>query len=85
MGLGIALLVAGLCGHLFAAHAIGGYTKAYTDHILGFGLLTVVSALIIAALGWRFWKGRHDISVLILGALQAIVGLVIYINRFKVL
>jgi hypothetical protein len=66
------------------ACAIGGYYRAYADHIFGFVALTVVGALIIAALCWRFWKGKRDITVLILGALQAIIGLLIYLNRFKV-
>jgi len=82
--LGGALLVAGLLGHLFAARAIGGYYVAYRDHIFGFVLLTVVSGAIIAGLGWRFWKGRHDITLVTLGAVQAIIGLLIYINRFKI-
>jgi uncharacterized membrane protein (UPF0136 family) len=84
MWAGIVLLAAGLSGHLFAARAIGGYYVAYRDHIFGFVLLTVVTGAIIAALGWRFWRGRRDITVLILGVVQAIIGLVIYINRFKI-
>jgi hypothetical protein len=82
--LGIVLLVAGLCGHLFAARAIGGYYIAYRDHIFGFVILTAVAGVIIAALGWRFWKGRPDITVLILGLVQAIIGFVIYLNRFNI-
>jgi hypothetical protein len=84
MWLGIVLLAAGLSGHLFAARAIGGYYIAYRDHIVGFVGLTIISGLIIAVLGWRFWRGRRDITVLILGLVQAIVGLIIYINRFHV-
>ena len=84
MWLGIVLLAAGLSGHLFAARAIGGYYVAYRDHIFGFVLLTVVTGAIIAALGWRFWRGRHDISVLILGVVQVIFGVFIYINRFNI-
>ena len=82
--LGVILLVIGLSGHLLAARAIGGYYIAYRDHIAGFLLLTVVSGAIVAALGWRFWKGRHDITLLIVGALQTILGIVIYINRFHI-
>jgi uncharacterized membrane protein (UPF0136 family) len=82
--LGVLLLAAGLSGHLFAARAIGGYYVAYRDHIFGFLLATAVVGAIVAALGWRFWRGRHDITVLILGAIQAIIGLVIYINRFNI-
>ena len=84
MWLGVILLAAGLSGHLFAAKAIGGYYVAYRDHIFGFVLLTTVAGAIIAGLGWRFWRGRHDITVLILGAVQAILGLVIYLNRFNI-
>jgi len=82
--LGVILLVIGLSGHLLAARAIGGYYIAYRDHIAGFLLLTVVSGAIVAALGCRFWKGRHDITLLIVGALQTILGIVIYINRFHI-
>jgi hypothetical protein len=82
--LGIALLGAGLLGHLLAARAIGGSQLAYRDHIVGFVGLTVISGALIAGLGWRFWRGRHDVSLLILGALQAALGLFVYIERFRV-
>ncbi len=71
-------------GHLFAARAIGGYYIAYRDHIFGFVLLTALTGVIIVALGRRFWRGRHDITVLILGVVQAVFGFVIYLNRFNV-
>jgi len=82
--LGVILLGVGLSGHLLAARAIGGYYIAYRDHIAGFLFLTLVAGLIIAALGWRFWKGRHDITLLILGVVQTVIGIVIYINRFNI-
>lgn len=84
MWLGAILLVAGLLGHLLAAQAIGGYYVAYRDHIFGFFLLSVGSGAIIALLARRFWRGRHDISLLVLGAAQALAGLVIYIERFNI-
>jgi hypothetical protein len=80
MWLGVLLLVAGLSGHLFAARAMGGYYVAYRDHILGFFFLSTVSLAIIGPLGWRFWRGRPDITVLVLGVLQALLGLLIYIT-----
>ncbi|MFL5484747.1 MAG: hypothetical protein ACJ793_03865 [Gemmatimonadaceae bacterium] len=80
--LGLVLLAAGLSGHLLAARAIGGYYIAYRDHIFGFVLLTVVTGIVTALLGWRFWKGRYDVTLLIVGLLQAILGGVIYLNRF---
>jgi len=82
--LGLLLLVGGLLGHLFAAQAIGGHYMAFRDHIFGFVILTVVSGLIIFALGRKFWRRRSDISVLTLGAVQAIFGVLIYIERFNV-
>jgi hypothetical protein len=82
--LGSILLGLGLLGHLLAAQAIGGTYVAYRDHITGFVGLSVVSGAIIAGLGWRFWKGRHDISLLILGAVQMLLGIVVYIERFSV-
>jgi hypothetical protein len=82
--LGLLLLVAGLSGHLFAARAIGGSYVAFRDHIVGFSILTVASTVIVSLLQWRFWKGRPDLTVLIVGAVQAALGLVIYIERFHV-
>ena len=84
MWLGLLLLVAGLSGHLFAAQAIGGFYIAYRDHIFGFTILTLASVAIVVPLGRRFWRGRGDLTVLIVGALQAVIGLVIYIERFHV-
>jgi hypothetical protein len=82
--LGVLLLGVGLLLHLLSARAIGGSYVAYRDHIFGFVVLTLASGAIIAGLGWRFWKGRHDITLLILGAVQTIVGVMVYINRFSV-
>jgi hypothetical protein len=81
---GLALLFGGFMGHVLAAQAIGGTRLAYRDHLLGFVGLTLVAGAIIAALGSRFWKGRRDITVFILGAVQAIIGLLVYIQRFSV-
>jgi len=82
--LGLLLLVAGLSGHLFAAQAIGGSFVAYKDHIEGFSILTFASVVVVGLLEWRFWKGRRDLTILIVGAVQALLGLVIYIERFHV-
>ena len=84
MWLGVILLAVGLAGHLFAAQAIGGYYVAYRDHIFGFVLIAIVTGAIIAGLGWRFWKGRHDITLLAIGAVQAIFGFLIYLQRFNI-
>ena len=82
--LGAFLLVVGFLGHYFAARAIGGSYIAYRDHIFGFFLILVVTGAIIAGLGWKFWKGRRDITVLIIGLVQALFGIWVYIGRFNV-
>ena len=82
--LGVILLVLGFLGHFFAARAIGGSYVAFRDHIFGFFMILLVTGVIVAGVGWRFWKGRHDITVLIIGAVQALFGLVIYIERFNI-
>ena len=86
--IGLILAVAGLLGHFLAAHAIGGSHVsnyiAYRDHIFGFFLIAVVSGAIIAGLGWRFWKGRFDVTLLVFGVVQALFGLFVYINRYNI-
>ena len=81
--IGIILLVLGLIGHLYAAHAIGGSGVAYTHHVFGFFLILVVTGTIIAALGWRFWRSRPDITVLTVGVVQALFGLLVAVEPFR--
>jgi hypothetical protein len=47
-------------------------------------MILLVTGAIIAGLGWRFWKGRHDITVLTIGVVQALFGIAIYIMRFHI-
>jgi len=77
-------LVLGLLGHLFAAQAIGGSRIAYAHHVFGFFLGLVVFGAVTAALGWRFWKRRPDITLLVVGVVQALFGLAVYIERFRI-
>jgi hypothetical protein len=81
--LGVLLIVVGFLGHFFAARAIGTYIY-YRDHIFGFFLILLVTGSIIAGLGWRFWKGRTDITLFVIGVVQALFGIVIYFNRFNI-
>ena len=81
---GIVLLDVGLAAHVLAAMAIGGTALAYRDHLLGFLVLTVVSGALLFALSLRFWKGRHDITVLALGVVQASLGALVYVTRYSV-
>jgi hypothetical protein len=82
--LAVILLILGLLGHLIAARAIGGSYVAYRDHIGGFVLGLVVFGGVAAALGWRFWKRRPDITLLIVGMAQALFGLAVYLARFHI-
>ena len=82
--IGLACLAAGLLGHVLAAQAIGGSFLAYRDHLLGFVGLTVVSGAVLALIGWRFWRGRPERTVLVLGVVQLLFGVVAYVMRFSV-
>ena len=82
--LGALLVLFGFLCHYLSARAIGGSYVAFRDHIGGFLLILVVTAPIIALLGRRFWRGRRDITWLIVGIVQALFGIFVYINRFKV-
>ena len=77
------LLGLGLLGHLLAAQGIGGSAVAYQHHIFGFFLILLVSGAIIAGLGWLFWRRRHDITLLAIAAVQALFGILVYVERFK--
>jgi hypothetical protein len=85
---GIVMNVAGLSGHLLAAAAIANkYTTswiAYRDHVGGFLLIMLVLALIVAPLGRKFWRGRPDRTVLIIGAIQLAFGIFVYFMRFRI-
>lgn len=81
--LGVVLIVVGFFGHFFAARAFDTYIY-YRDHIAGFFLILVVTGAIIAGLGRWFWKGRHDITIFIIGVVQALFGIAIYIMRFHI-
>ena len=81
---GAVLIVVGFLGHFFAARAFGTYIY-YRDHIAGFFLILVVTGAIIAGLGWKFWKGRNDITVFVIGLVQAIFGIAIYLMRYHIM
>lgn len=78
MWIGIVLLAVGLSGHLLAAETTGGEAIHYRHHIFGFVFLSAVAWAILALLARRLWSSRHDVTVLTLGAVQAILGLMIY-------
>lgn len=76
------LLIGGLCGHVFAAMAIGGHYIAWRDHLLGFVLILIVTMPLVYLAGRWFWRDRPDISLLITAAIQCAMGLLVYVNRF---
>ena len=76
--LGVLLLTAGLMFHLLAANAEGGRAIHYRHHVLGFVLLTAAASLLVLGLGRFFWRGRHDLTVLVVGALQTMLGVWIF-------
>lgn len=82
--LGVLLIIVAFFCHYFAARAIGGSYVAFRDHIAGFFLILIVTGASIAGLGWRFWKGRGDITLLIIGVVQAAFGIVVYLQRYHV-
>ena len=82
--LGVVLLIVGFLGHFFAARAIGGSYIAFRDHILGFFLILIVTGGIVALLGRWLWRDRPDITVLVVGAIQAVFGIIVYVQRFHV-
>ena len=82
--LGMILIVVGFFGHFFAAKAMGGSEIAYEHHIFGFFLILVVTGAIIVALARFFWRRRADITILVIGAVQALLGLVVYLNGPRV-
>ena len=80
--LGVILLGVGLLGHVLAAQVIGRAID-YQHHIVGFFLILIVSGAIIAGLARLFWRGRHEITLLIVGAVQALFGVFVYLERFN--
>lgn len=47
-------------------------------------MLTLVSALVVWGLSRRFFKGENDMILLLVGIVQALLGIYVYINRFSV-
>jgi hypothetical protein len=78
------LLAVGLLGHVYAAHVMGGSRVAYTHHILGFGLILVVTGGVIAGAGYYFWRSRWSLALLVIGAVQALLGVWVALAQVRV-
>ena len=76
---GCAMLVIGLLAHVLAAKLRGGSTIAYVHHTGGFFLLTAIAALLVLPLQRFFWRGRFDITLLIVGVVQVLMGGVVVV------
>jgi hypothetical protein len=77
------LLVLGLLAHVYAAYAMGGGRVAYMHHVVGFVLILLVTGGLIAALGYWFWRSRRALTVLVIGLVQALVGLWVALEPFR--
>ena len=77
------LLAVGLLGHVYAAHVMGGSRIAYTHHILGFALILVVTGGIIAGAGYYFWRSRWALALLVIGAVQALIGIWVALSQVR--
>jgi hypothetical protein len=80
---GLLLLAVGLLGHVYAAHAMGGSRIAYTHHILGFVAILIVTGGLIAAVGYRYWRTRPSLALLVIGAVQAFIGVWVGLAPFR--
>ena len=79
----VVLLLVGLLGHVLAAHAMGGSRIAYVHHVLGFFIIIVLTGLPLLGLARLFWRGRHAVTLLVFAAVQALLGLVVYVNQLQ--
>jgi len=81
---GIGLLGVGLVFQLLAARATKGGFAEYRNHVVGFLLLTAVAVVAMVFIGRRYWRGRVDLWLFTLGALQAAVGAMTFVIRYHV-
>ena len=79
----IALLVVGLVGHVLAAKVNGGSTIAYQHHVFGFFLILVVTGAVIALLGLWLWRNRPGVTLVGIGVVQAVLGLLVYLGEVR--
>jgi hypothetical protein len=54
------------------------------QHVFGFFLILVVTGAVIAALGRWLWRDRPHVTWLVVAAVQALFGLIIYLERFHI-
>lgn len=74
---GAVLLFLGFIAHLAAAHLNGGSGIAYQHHVLGFFAILAVTGVAIQLIARFLWRGRTDVTVLTIGAVQFLMGVVV--------
>jgi hypothetical protein len=79
------LMLVGLGGHLYAAHAIGGSGTAYLHHVGGFVVILLVTGGVLAAPGKRRWRRWWPAVLITIGVLQAVLGVWIALQPASVL
>lgn len=78
----VLLLSAGLLGHVIAAVLNGGSRIAYLHHIAGFFIILAVTSVLIIGMARLFWRGRPDVTMLVIATVQALMGaVVVYLER----
>ena len=82
-GIAATLLLVGLLGHVLAARAMGGSRIAYVHHVLGFFLIAALTGLPLLGIARLFWRGRRGLTLLAFAAVQALLGLAVYINQLQ--
>lgn len=60
-----------------------GGRVAYTHHVLGFGLILLVTGGVMAGLGYWFWRSRPAVTLLVMGLVQALLGLWVALEPFR--
>ena len=78
-----ALLGLGLAAHLWAAHLGGGSAVHYGHHVFGFFLILAVTGGVIAGLGWLFWRSRPDLTLIAVGAVQLLFGVLVVVDALS--
>ncbi len=74
------LLVAGLLGHIVAAHLNGGSRIAYVHHILGFFLIAAITGLPVAAFVW-FRRQHRNGALIAFGLIQVAFGILVIVTE----
>lgn len=79
----LVMLGLGLAAHLWAAHLGGGSALHYGHHVFGFFLILAVTGGLIAGLGWLFWRSRPDLTLIAVGVVQVLFGVLVVVDMLS--